>query len=246
MRTALVSDIHGNAVALEALIADLERNPVDQVVCLGDVAQGGAQPAEVIDLLRDLRWPVVIGNADDFLLGADIGAEPVTPRLLEVRAWSVGQLGPERLDYIRSFSPTIEAGLGDGRTLLAFHGSPGSYNDVILPPLEEEQFRSFLGGHEASVLAGGHVHLQWVRRLGNSVFVNPGSVGLSYDHEQPEEDFHFDPWAAYSLVTTGGGELELAFRRVPFDWERVVRVLTESGIPHSADSIERWTPAQSR
>src|SRR5919197_2567641 len=146
MRTAIVSDIHGNAVALTALLGDLERKPVDQVICLGDVAQGGPQPAEVIDRLRELRWPVVIGNADDFLLDPEAGEEEVTPALLEVREWSVEQLGPDRLDFIRSFRPTIAADLGDTHSLLAFHGSPASYDDIILPSIEEEQFRSFLEG----------------------------------------------------------------------------------------------------
>jgi predicted phosphodiesterase len=241
MRTAIASDIHGNAVALAALVADLERNPVDQVVCLGDVAQGGPQPAEVIDRLRELGWPIVMGNADDFLLDPDAGAEPKTPEMLEVRAWSVEQLGGERLDFIRSFHPTISVDLGEGRSLLAFHGSPASYDDIILPPLEEEQFRSFLEGYDASVLAGGHVHLQWLRRLGDSIFLNPGSVGLSYDHEQPQEDVHFDPWAAFAVVTTADGALELSFRRVPFEREQVVRALEESGIPDAQDPIERWT-----
>src|SRR5919108_1893362 len=159
-RTALVSDVHGNAVALEAVAAALERDAVDQVVCLGDVAQGGPQPAEVIDRIRQLGWPVVLGNADDFLLDPEAGAEPATPRLLEVREWSVSRLGPDRLEYIGSFSPTVEADLGDGRRLLGFHGSPASYDDVILPWLETEVVHGFLTGRDASVLAGGHVHLQ--------------------------------------------------------------------------------------
>jgi predicted phosphodiesterase len=243
MRTAIVSDIHGNAVALEALLADLERNPVDQVVCLGDVAQGGAQPREVIDRLRDLRWPVVLGNADAFLLDPESGREPVTPELLEVRAWSVEQLGQERLDFIRAFPPTVEADLGEGQALLAFHGSPADYDDVLLPALGDAEFRGFLDGCEAPVLAGGHVHLQYLRRVGSQIFVNPGSVGLSYDHEQPEETLSFDPWAAYAMVTTERGAVEISFRRVPFDPRDVLRAIKKSGIPMERARLEAWKRA---
>ncbi len=243
MRTAIVSDVHGNAVALEALLDELDRNPVDQVVCLGDVAQGGAHPAEVIDRIRVIGWPVVLGNADDFLLDPEAGREPVTPALLEVRAWSVEQLGQERLDFIRTFPATVEADLGEQQTLLAFHGSPADYDDVLLPSLGEAEFRGFLDGYDAPFLAGGHVHLQYLRRVGLRTFVNPGSVGLSYDHEQPEESLRFDPWAAYAVVTTEPGAVELSFRRVPFDPGDVLRAIEKSGIPMERARLEAWRRA---
>src|ERR1051326_1406090 len=129
MRTAIVSDIHGNAVALEALLADLEREPVDQVVCLGDALQGGSQPDAVFRRLREQLWPIVLGNADDFLRDADAGVEVPNERQLDVRAWTLGQLGDDGLAFIDAFQPTIQVELGEGRTLLAFHGSPSSYDD---------------------------------------------------------------------------------------------------------------------
>ena len=240
MRTALVSDVHGNAVALEAVLADLERRPVDQVVALGDMAQGGPQPAEVIDRVVALGWPVVLGNADDFLLDPDAGAEQATERQLEVRAWSVERLGAERLETIRGFAPTVEAELGGGHTLLAFHGSPGSYDDFLFPATPDGVFRALLGDARASVLAGGHIHLQFLRRVGDAVFVNPGSVGLSYDQEQ-EDGFRADPWAAYAVVETdASGGLEIAFRRVPFETAELVDAALASGMPYADDVAARW------
>src|SRR5207247_9230571 len=100
-----------------------------------------------------------------------------------------------------------------------------------------------LGGDEADVFAGGHVHLQWMRRLGPSVFVNPGSVGLSYDHSQPEDDVRFDSWAAYALVTTDeGGAVEVAFRRVPCDHREVIEVLVSGGMPYAGTFTRRSAP----
>ena len=80
MRTALVSDIHGNGVALRAVLDDLDRQEIDRVVCLGDVAQGGPEPVEVLDAVRDRDWRVVMGNADAFLLDPESGREPTTAR----------------------------------------------------------------------------------------------------------------------------------------------------------------------
>jgi predicted phosphodiesterase len=242
MRTALVSDVHGNAVALEAVLADLERRPVDQVVALGDMVQGGPQPAVVVDRLVELGWPVVLGNADAFLLDPDAGSEAVTEAALEGRRWSVERLGPERLEVIRSFAPTIERPLGDGRTLLAFHGSPHSYDDFLFPTTPEGVFRALLGSADAAVLAGGHIHLQFLRRVGDSVFVNPGSVGLSYDHEQPEDDFRVDPWAAYAVVDVEDGRVDVAFRRVPVDVAAVIGAIRESGLPGGEAWVARLEP----
>src|SRR3954451_2812398 len=141
MRTALISDMHANAVAFEAVVADLERRPVDQVVCLGDTIQGGAQPTEVVALLRRFDVPVVLGNAAALVLDAAAGEEAKTERLLVVREWTRAQLGPDGIAYLETYRPTITATLGGGRRLLAFHGSPSSYDDVILPHFEEDEFR---------------------------------------------------------------------------------------------------------
>ena len=240
MRTALISDIHGNAVALEALLADLERDPVDQVVCLGDALQGGAQPAEVVSLLRGLDGPVVLGNADALILDPDAGEEAKTDRLLEVREWTYEQLGPDGLAYLETFRRTFTVPLGDGLELRAFHATPTSYDDVVLPHVEENEFRRLLGPPDADVLAGGHTHLQWLRRYGASTFVNPGSVGLSYDQAQPEDDFRLDAFAAYARIDVDDGRLEIAFRRVPFDREAVAAAIARSGIPHAGQQMEDW------
>jgi predicted phosphodiesterase len=231
--TALISDIHGNGIALEAVIADLDRDPVDQVVCLGDVLQGGCEPARVATLMHSLGCPTVLGNADAFVLDAEAGVEIPTERQLDVRDWTRAQLGPEGLASIETFRPTLDVQLGDGIALLAFHGSPSSYDDVILPPLEEDEFRGLLGPSRADFMAGGHVHLQWLRRYGATTFVNPGSVGLSYDHVQPDDDLRVDPFAAYARISIDGDRREVAFRRVPYDVEAVLAAIAASGIPHA-------------
>ena len=222
------------------MLADLERDPVDQVVCLGDALQGGSQPARVVELLRQLGCPTVLGNADAFVLDADAGVEIPNERQLAVREWTRSQLGPEGLSYIETFLPTIEAPLGGTRRLFAFHGSPASYDDIILPPLEEQEFRRLLGPPPADVLAGGHVHLQWLRRYGAATFVNPGSVGLSYDHVQPDDDVRIDSFAAYARVTEADDRLEIAFRRVMFDRNAVLAAIASSGIPHAESAAAQW------
>src|SRR5438552_1540711 len=104
--------MHGNAVGLDAVLAELEGERFDETVCLGDVSQGGPQPGEVVDRLRELGCRCVFGNSDEFLLTLDFGAEQMDDerreRVLAVGRWSQEQLGAGRLDFLRTFEPTVE------------------------------------------------------------------------------------------------------------------------------------------
>lgn len=248
MRLAVISDIHGNAVALEAVLVDLASAGAEQVVCLGDAIQGGPQPAAVAARLRQLACPVVMGNADAWLLsGVETDAERLDPerraKLAVVREWSLTHLGEADRAFIAQFAPTVEVALGGGQTLLAFHGSPASFDDLIFPHTPPEELQARLGPSAGRFLAGGHTHVQFVRHLGRQFFFNPGSVGLAYRHDQPEAGFRADPWAEYALLTTTGAQLALEFRRVPFDVEALVDAYRTSGRPYAAEAIGQYQPA---
>src|SRR5687767_10665384 len=123
MRIAIISDMHGNCLALDTVLADLRRTPVDQIVCLGDAVQGGPQPVEVVQRLREMACPVVMGNADAWLLtGVDTGAEAFSEErrksMDDIRTWQLSKLSPDDQAFIRAFQPTIELPLESGRTLL--------------------------------------------------------------------------------------------------------------------------------
>jgi hypothetical protein len=124
------------------VVEDLERFEVDALVSLGDVAQGGAEPAASLGRLKALGARDVMGNSDAFLLEVPLDSpEPVTERQLEVREWTLGQLDEAHVAFMRSFEPTVDLTAGNHRILtagnhriLCFHGSPASYDDVLLPP----------------------------------------------------------------------------------------------------------------
>lgn len=246
-RLAVFSDVHGNAVALDAMIQDLARAPADATVCLGDAIQGGPEPARVVAQLRALSCPVVIGNADAFLLsGSETGA-PSTPerrRTLEtVRAWSVTQLSDADRAFIAGFAPTVTVPLGGGRSLLGFHGSPASFDEILLPDTPREAFERALGAHARDhVLAGGHVHLPYVRRIGDRFHFNPGSVGMAYAQGQPPDDVRLDAWAEYAVLTVDGDRVALEFRRVPYSRDALLRTYRESGRPFVEDAEAAYTP----
>jgi predicted phosphodiesterase len=233
MRVALISDLHGNAVAFRAALADVERHDVDLIVSLGDVAQGGPQPKECVDLLRELGCPCVYGNSDDFLLTLDFGADPVDDedqkrRQLETAAWSREQLGAEGLEFLAGFQPTVQAG-----RVLCCHATPSSNEDVILPDTDRAELAKVLEATDAEAVAAGHVHLQWLRRVGAKLWFCVGSVGLVYEDKQPPDPVPFQPWSEYAIVDDG---LAVTFRRIPFDVEELIDAARSSDFPY----VDRW------
>jgi predicted phosphodiesterase len=245
MRIAIISDIHGNCVALDAVLKDLQELKVDQIVCLGDAVQGGPQPAEVVARLRELGCPVVMGNADDWLLnGIDSGAESISEerrvRMEAVRDWQLSRLTADDLAFIRAFEPTLRIPLDAERTLLCYHGSPQSFDHVILPQTPDEEVRQFLEPQEQTIYTGGHTHMQFVRHFGRTFHFNPGSVGVAYRHDQPDEDFRLDPWAEYASLSSDSGNLSLEFRRIKFDVQSLISVYRTIGRPFAESSIAEY------
>ncbi len=245
MRIAVISDMHGNDFAFEKVEADIKKQGVDQIVCLGDAVQGGAQPADVVQRLRRLNCPVVMGNADDWLLtGIERGKDAIPPERLKkmgaIREWSLAQLTEDDKRFISEFQPTITIQLEKDLNLLSFHGSPADYDDVILPTTPEDVFQKFLGAFNKNILAGGHTHTQQVRRCGERFFFNPGSVGFPFSSYQSGGYFHVDAWAEYAILTVEHGEIDLKFRRLPYDAKNVIEIYRKSGRPFAEDAIAQY------
>jgi predicted phosphodiesterase len=248
MKLIVISDIHGNCVALDAVLADIQHESGDQIICLGDAVQGGPQPAEVVQRLRERGCPVVMGNADAWLLtGEETEAEQVSSerrqKMDRIREWSLAQLSAADQAFIGDFQPTIEMPLTSGRHLFCFHGSPTSFDDLIFPDTPEAEFQRLLAPYARYILTGGHTHLQQIRRLGDNFFFNPGSVGLAYNHQQEEAEFRLDPWAEYAVLTGVDGRIRLEFRRVPFDVAALRRAYQDSGRPYADEAIAQYARA---
>ncbi|HEX7737456.1 MAG TPA: metallophosphoesterase family protein [Ktedonobacteraceae bacterium] len=242
MRLAVISDIHGNCFALDSVLRDIREQGIEQIVCLGDAIQGGAQPAETVQRLRESNCSVVMGNADAFVLYGDL-EEPASERQLTVRDWTLAQLSNEDKTFMAQFQPTIEIALEGGKSLLCFHGSPRSFNEIILPQTTDEIVHEYLGGFSANFLTGGHTHTQQLRRLGagDSWYFNPGSISLAYNWALMQGDEpKVDPWSDYAILTSKGTTTSVTFRHVPFDVDELARVICASGLPDAEKSIRMY------
>jgi predicted phosphodiesterase len=100
--------------------------------------------------------------------------------------------------------------------------------------------KSYLGDYLPDILCGGHTHVQFVRRIKDSFFFNPGSIGVTYNHDQDEANFRLNPWIEYALLTVDHAELSLTFRRIPLDLKQQHHIYLHSGIPFAAQLMRRY------
>jgi putative phosphoesterase len=240
VRLALISDIHSNLVALDSTVKALENAQVDDVVCLGDVVSMGPHPRAVLERVREIDCPVVMGNCDAFMLDPVVKAgDDNSARISAIDAWTAKQLSEPDLEYIRTFRPTLELSLGP-YSLLCYHGSPRSFDDIIGSETSDEELSRLLDGYSFDLCAGGHTHRQMFRRIGTSVVVNPGSVGMAYDRTRPIEAIKCAPWTEFAIVEGDEEGLSVELERVSYDRRSVARDIEESGMPHARWAAEGW------
>jgi putative phosphoesterase len=213
MTLAIVSDVHGNLSALEAVVEDLQSRGVERVVHGGDLAVAGCAGPECIDLIRELGWTGVLGNTDELLWRAE--GQTVPEPLLSMRLASGAQLGEERIEWLRELPAEHRE---DELELALVHASPGDLWRAPAPDAQDEQLLETYGPLEAAIAVYGHIHLPYVRRVENMTVVNSGSVGYPLDE---------DPRAGYALFADGEPEIV----RVEYDVEREVHALLRSRYP---------------
>lgn len=245
MRVALLSDIHGNLVALDAVLADLEGERVDHTVCLGDVAAFGPQPREVLTRLRSLDMPTthfVTGNTDAWLL--DPRPHPVrdedSGRVNDVELWSAAQLTEDDLAFVRGFRQSVWLALMGSTSLLCVHGSPRAIAEPMWATTADADLEPMLIGVGASIVAAGHTHSPMLRRYRDMLLVNPGSVGLPYEQDRKTGTGRRPPLAECAIVECTPSGCRIEFRRVPFPVDALLRVAQSCGMPHAAWWAASW------
>jgi putative phosphoesterase len=229
MRIAIVTDVHGNRFAFDAVLRDLRDASLDLVLHGGDLPHGGSAPIEIVDQIRDLGWPGVCGNTDEMLFDPQsledfAGNRPRMPELFaairEMAAWTREALGEERLAWLSGLPRTqvwppvaLVHASPDSTWRSPAHNAPDAELEAVYSPLRQP------------IAVYGHIHHPFARNLEGLTVVNAGSISLSYDG---------DPRASYLLIDDGKPTL----RRVEYDVEREIKAIRAIGIPH-ADWVAR-------
>jgi len=228
MRIAIVSDIHGNRTAFEAVLADLRQTSPDLILHGGDLADGGASPVEIVDRVRDLGWQGVVGNTDEMLFRPESLQEfanqsphlkPLFTVIEEMAAAARAALGEERLAWLRDL-PRIQI---HGPMALV-HASPESLWRAPAPEASDAELESVYSPLGQPIAIYAHIHRAYIRsrirNISEMIVANTGSVSLSYDGDRR---------AAYLLLD----ESQPVIRRVEYDVDREIVALSHCGVPHA-------------
>jgi predicted phosphodiesterase len=229
MRIAIVSDIHGNRTAFEAVLADMAKASPDIVLHGGDLADAGSSPVEIVDRIRDLGWQGVAGNTDELLFRPESlqefaqetpAMQPLVGVIEKMASATRAALGEERVAWVRGLPRTQRCG-----PMALVHASPESLWRAPSPEASDAELDSVYGTLGQPIAIYAHIHRPYIRNIAGRIVANTGSVSLSYDGDRR---------AAYLLLD----ELTPSIRRVEYDVDKELKLLAGCGLPH-ADWIAR-------
>ncbi|MGZ9160800.1 MAG: metallophosphoesterase family protein [Candidatus Limnocylindrales bacterium] len=229
-RIAALSDIHGNATALEAVLADVATAKPDAVLIAGDLVLNGPEPSLVVDVLRSLADDgalVISGNTDIAVADFDYTAafpwmtDGVSDAIVDAAEWAHDELGAERLDWLRRLPAERRWRASDDTLILACHASPGSQTAGFDQSLDPSVTIELISRTDARIVVCGHTHVPEVRDLGWKVIVNTGSAGYVFDG---------DPTASWALIEVADGEVRAEIRRTAFDTLSVANAISARGL----------------
>ena len=222
MRIAIVSDLHGNLPALEAVVADLERERPDLVVQGGDLAVNGVQPAEVVDRVRELGWPGVLGNTDKAVWELESVPGPAYELFATLAPATRALLGEEHVRWLETLPDEWR---DDDEGVALVHAAPGDLWKNVRADSPDRELENVFGVLGAPLAVYCHIHRPFVTAMPGLTVANSGSVGMSFDGD----------WrASYLLVANG----EPAIKRVEYDLERELAALRASSYPVRDSLIE--------
>jgi predicted phosphodiesterase len=229
-RLAALSDIHGNATAMEAVLKDIAREKPDAVLVAGDLALNGPDPAMVVDVLRKLADDgalVIQGNTDVAVADFDYSAafpwmtDGVPDAIVDAAEWAHDALGPDRIDWLRRLPSERRWRIDDDTLVLVCHASPGSQTAGFDQGLDPNVTIERAARTDARVIVCGHTHQPEVRDLGWKLIVNDGSAGYVFDG---------DPTASWALIDFDGDEITTEIRRTSFDALEVANAISARGL----------------
>jgi predicted phosphodiesterase len=233
MRLAIMSDIHGNLTALEAVLADIAaRGPFDALGVAGDLCEWGPQPRETLARVRDLGCPVVQGNTDRNVTITDearLRALGKSEHGIEGLAWTRAQLGPTGVGYLAGlpFAHTYPA--PHGQDVLMVHANPRDMDTHLDPDAPLDEVDTLLAGARAAVITFGHLHTPYVRPVPGHLLVDVSSVGYPRDGDRR---------AAYAILEWDGG-WRAEIQRIPYDLAETAAAFRARSAPNAEKRIKQ-------
>jgi putative phosphoesterase len=233
MRIAVISDIHSNIYALEAVVNNAKSKNVDLIVCLGDLVGYSTFPNEVIDLIRSERIPTIMGNYDDavgyerLICGCDYPDPKDAENASISLNWTIDNTTEENKKFLRELPHEMTFKF-EGKTIRFVHGSPRLINEYLKENSKEAE--EVMGALEEDILVCGHTHKPYFKMYGNKMLINSGSVG------KPKTG---NPNANYIIMDISSEEVKVDIVEVSYDFEKTARAIEDNGLPKDFAEIIR-------
>jgi predicted phosphodiesterase len=236
-KLAILSDIHGNLPALEAVMADMKQFSVDQVIVAGDVINFGPFSRQTAEIVIEQNWPVIRGNNEFFLIDYSTPRAPAEwsdPLQFAPIAWLSRQFDadPKLKKQIAAWPDSLNLRYEDAPPIQVFHGTPHDPWDSIYWTLTDVEIEKLLSTVAAEFVICGHTHLPLDRQSGRWHVFNPGSVGVPLDGMFS---------ASYMILEGNEKGWRPTFRRIPFAYEAIFEEFETSGYNHEAGPMGRLT-----
>lgn len=233
LKIAVFSDVHGNLLALETVLADIQYlGPFNAIVAAGDHCLNGPFPAESFDLVMQFASHVLYGNTDRDIVNNGKSDPDLGRKKSETIAWTRKQLGKKRLAKLDKLDFEARFDAPDGSALLVVHANPHDVDRHIFPDRSDQELHELIGEIDANVLAFGHLHTPFLRELDGLMLANIASVGIPRDGDRRAA------WGEF--VWHEGEGWDVSIHRVEYDFLDVVDQIHNSGMPHAqahADDI---------
>lgn len=232
MKILLVSDIHANFPALEAVHRRLQSETFDLIVNAGDATVYATFPNETLDWLRHNNAVSILGNTDIKVLKLLAGKTFKKPRKEEkliMYTWTAEHLTPANGKYLAGFERKTVLDVADHRIGL-FHGSPARENEHLFADTPSARFRELTGMTECDIIIVGHSHSPFHKQINRVHFINPGSVGRMFDG---------NPEASYAILQLIGDRVDVGLHRCPYDIDKVAAGLRDNTLPQIYETMFR-------
>lgn len=226
MRIAFISDIHGNATALEAVLADIKARNIEKIYVLGDLCLRGLEPQRSLELIQSLNTDVIKGNADEWVVrGIRKGevADHAFEMMNRERDWIFSHLNEESIKYLNDLPTELKLQFRQIK-IHAFHATPNSLFDIVLPTESDEALKEKMMGGEADLYIYAHIHKPFIRYIDGKCLINIGSVGLPFDGLAK---------SSYAIVDINEGSFQTSIVRVSYDVGKVIEEYNEGNYPNS-------------